>query len=91
MGEHIPVLLHETIDGLNIKKDGTYLDLTIGRGGPSSAILSQLTTGRLIGFDQDEDVSKESTSNLSKVIQNFELIHSKSVSNPKTLNMLMVS
>ena len=79
MGEHIPVLLHETIDGLNIKKDGTYLDLTIGRGGHSSAILSKLTTGRLIGFDQDEDAIKESTANLSKVSQNFELIHSNFV------------
>ena len=79
MGEHIPVLLHETIDGLNIKKDGTYLDLTIGRGGHSSVILSKLTTGRLIGFDQDEDAIKESTANLSKVSQNFELIHSNFV------------
>ena len=79
MGEHIPVLLHETIDGLNIKKDGTYLDLTIGRGGHSSVILSKLTTGHLIGFDQDEDAIKESTANLSKVSQNFELIHSNFV------------
>ena len=79
MGEHIPVLLHETIDGLNIKKDGTYLDLTIGRGGHSSVILSKLTTGHLIGFDQDEDAIKESTANLSKVSKNFELIHSNFV------------
>ena len=79
MGEHIPVLLHETIDGLNIKKDGTYLDLTIGRGGHSSVILSKLTNGHLIGFDQDEDAIKESTANLSKVSQNFELIHSNFV------------
>ena len=79
MGEHIPVLLHETIDGLNIKKDGIYLDLTIGRGGHSSVILSKLTTGRLIGFDQDEEAIKESTANLSKVSKNFELIHSNFV------------
>ncbi|MCF0107877.1 MAG: 16S rRNA (cytosine(1402)-N(4))-methyltransferase RsmH [Bacilli bacterium] len=79
MGEHIPVLLHETIDGLNIKKDGIYLDLTIGRGGHSSVILSKLTTGHLIGFDQDEDAIKESTANLSKVSKNFELIHSNFV------------
>ena len=79
MGEHIPVLLHETIDGLNIKKDGTYLDLTIGRGGHSSVILSKLTNGHLIGFDQDEDAIKESTANLSKVSKNFELIHSNFV------------
>ena len=42
MGEHIPVLLNEVIDGLNIKPNGHYLDLTIGRAGHSSVILSQV-------------------------------------------------
>ena len=80
MGEHIPVLLHETIDGLNIKPDGLYLDLTIGRGGHSSVILSKLNNkGHLIGFDQDEEAIKESTVNLSKIGNNFELIHSNFV------------
>ena len=51
MEEHIPVLLNEVIDGLNIKPSGIYLDLTVGRGGHSSEILSRLTTGRLIALD----------------------------------------
>lgn len=53
---HIPALLTETIDGLNIKPNGIYVDVTFGGGGHSKAILEQLgTTGKLISFDQDED------------------------------------
>ena len=53
---HIPVLLNETIQGLNIQPDGTYVDLTYGGGGHSREILSHLgTNGRLYGFDQDLD------------------------------------
>ena len=42
MVEHVPVLLNEVIAGLNIKPDGTYVDLTVGRGGHSSEILNRL-------------------------------------------------
>lgn len=52
---HISVLLNESIDSLNIKPDGVYLDATAGGGGHSSAILSRLTTGRLIAVDRDPD------------------------------------
>ena len=53
---HIPVLLNETIQGLDIQPDGTYVDLTYGGGGHSREILSHLgTNGRLYGFDQDLD------------------------------------
>lgn len=53
---HIPVLLHESVNGLNIKPDGIYVDLTFGAGSHSKAILEQLgDKGRLIVFDQDED------------------------------------
>jgi 16S rRNA (cytosine1402-N4)-methyltransferase len=52
---HIPALLKESIDGLNIKPDGIYVDVTFGGGGHSMEILKQLTTGRLIAFDQDSD------------------------------------
>ena len=51
---HIPALLNESIDGLNIKPDGTYVDVTFGGGGHSKEILSRLgERGRLFGFDQD--------------------------------------
>jgi 16S rRNA (cytosine1402-N4)-methyltransferase len=52
---HIPALLNETIDGLNIRPDGVYVDVTFGGGGHSREILSHLgENGRLLGFDQDE-------------------------------------
>jgi 16S rRNA (cytosine1402-N4)-methyltransferase len=53
---HIPALLNETINGLNIKPDGIYVDVTFGGGGHSREILSKLNEkGKLIAFDQDED------------------------------------
>ncbi len=53
---HIPALLTETIEGLNIKPDGVYVDVTFGGGGHSREILMHLgVKGRLFGFDQDED------------------------------------
>ncbi len=53
---HVPALLKETIDGLNIQPDGIYVDVTFGGGGHSRAILSALgPKGKLIAFDQDED------------------------------------
>jgi 16S rRNA (cytosine1402-N4)-methyltransferase len=52
---HKPVLLSESIDGLCIRPDGTYVDVTFGGGGHSSAILQKLDSGRLFAFDQDAD------------------------------------
>ena len=53
---HVPALLTETIDGLNIKPDGVYVDCTFGGGGHAQEILKRLgKSGKLIGFDQDED------------------------------------
>ncbi|HKK81541.1 MAG TPA: 16S rRNA (cytosine(1402)-N(4))-methyltransferase RsmH [Prolixibacteraceae bacterium] len=52
---HIPVLLNECINGLAIKPNGVYVDVTYGGGGHSARILEKLTTGRLIAFDQDVD------------------------------------
>ena len=45
--KHVTVLLNEAVAGLNVHPDGTYVDATLGGGGHSSAILNQLTTGRL--------------------------------------------
>ncbi|MBN2683332.1 MAG: 16S rRNA (cytosine(1402)-N(4))-methyltransferase RsmH [Bacteroidales bacterium] len=58
MEYHVPVLLQDSISGLNIKPDGTYLDLTFGGGGHSKEILKHLGKGKLIAFDQDADAEK---------------------------------
>ncbi|MEM8520243.1 16S rRNA (cytosine1402-N4)-methyltransferase [Flavobacterium sp. PL12] len=56
MEYHNPVLLHASVDGLNIKTDGVYVDVTFGGGGHSREILSRLgPEGKLFAFDQDED------------------------------------
>ncbi len=54
---HIPALLDECIEGLNIRPDGIYVDATFGGGGHSMEILKRLKTGKLIAFDQDEDAA----------------------------------
>lgn len=56
---HVPVLLKESVDGMNIRPDGVYVDVTFGGGGHSKEILSRLNNkGTLLGFDQDEDAEK---------------------------------
>ncbi len=56
MEYHNPVLLEETVEGLNIKEDGVYVDVTFGGGGHSREILKQLgAKGKLLAFDQDQD------------------------------------
>lgn len=58
-GYHVPVLLHETIDGLNIKPGGVYVDCTFGGGGHAREILKRMDDGaRLFAFDQDADAAK---------------------------------
>jgi len=52
---HVPVLLNDSVNGLEIKADGDYVDVTFGGGGHSREIFSRLKTGRLFAFDQDED------------------------------------
>ena len=74
--KHYSVLLNETVEQLNIKPDGIYVDGTLGRGGHSSLILSQLTTGHLYCFDLDEQAIQESRSRLEAISSNFTIIHS---------------
>lgn len=63
--EHIPVLLDEVIENLNIREDGVYFDGTCGGGGHSFEIAKRLTTGRLIGADRDPDAVAAATERLS--------------------------
>ena len=55
---HVPVMLQPCLDGLAIKPDGIYVDVTFGGGGHSREIVRQLTGGRLYGFDQDEEAER---------------------------------
>jgi len=74
--EHIPVLLNEAIEGLNIKEDGIYVDCTLGRGGHSSYILKQLKNpGHLFAFDQDQEAIEASSQLLSTISPHYTLIH----------------
>jgi 16S rRNA (cytosine1402-N4)-methyltransferase len=70
---HIPVMLKESIDALQIKPDGIYVDATYGGGGHSKQILAQLTTGKLIAFDRDVDALRNEVGddNLILVNDNF--------------------
>ncbi len=73
---HIPVLLDECMDGLNIRPDGIYVDGTAGGAGHSSAIASRLgSSGRLIALDRDPDAVATATERLS-VYPNAQVIHS---------------
>lgn len=76
MFSHTPVLLNETINGLNVDKDKIYVDGTIGGGGHSEKILEVLENGSgfLIGIDQDEDAINEVNRRLKKYIDNKKLI-----------------
>lgn len=89
--KHIPVLLNETIDGLNIKPDGIYVDATLGRGGHSSEVLKKLTTGRLFCFDQDKQAIEESEARLHEISTSFTLINDNFVNLKKDLNDLGIS
>ena len=62
---HLPVLLNECLEGLNIRPDGAYLDCTLGGGGHSSEILKRLTAGTLIGIDRDADAIAAATARLN--------------------------
>ena len=77
MEYHKPVLLHETVDGLNIKEDGVYVDVTFGGGGHSKEILNRLgSKGKLFGFDQDEDAKQNALEDerFALIPQNFRYI-----------------
>ena len=76
---HVPVLLKEAVDGLDIKPNGVYVDITFGGGGHSREILSRLDkNGRLIAFDQDADAQKNaeavSDKRLTLVQGNFRFL-----------------
>lgn len=73
---HVTVLLNETIEGLNVKSDGIYVDGTLGGGGHSFKILQLLDTGKVIGIDQDQDALNAASKRLSIFGDRFVPAHS---------------
>lgn len=73
---HYSVMLEESLQGLNLKNDGVYVDCTLGYGGHSSEILKRVKRGFLFAFDQDAEAIEYSSKKLSKVSSNFEIIKS---------------
>lgn len=74
---HIPVMINEAIGGLNIKPNGVYVDMTLGRAGHSSEILKRLNDdGLLICIDQDDEAIAYSQIKLSKIRSNFKIVKS---------------
>lgn len=74
--EHISVLLEESIELLNIKDEGIYVDCTLGRAGHSQEILKRCTKGHLYALDCDMTAIQESTPKLEKIGNNFTCVHS---------------
>ena len=73
--KHTSVLLKETVDSLNVKEDGIYVDGTLGRGGHSGYLISKLKSGHLYAFDKDNQAIAESTENLKDVLSYITMIH----------------
>ena len=90
--EHIPVLLNEAIAGLNIKSDGIYVDMTLGRAGHSSEILKKLNNeGCLICFDQDLEAIAYSETKLQQISSNFKIINDNFRNIVKDLDQINIS
>lgn len=83
--KHIPVLFNETVDALNVKPDGIYVDCTAGGGGHSSAVAEKLTTGKLVSIDQDPEaiavLTKRFENNPNVVVVHDNFVNIKSVLN----------
>ena len=73
--EHESVLLPETIELLDVKPEGIYVDATLGRGGHTRALAEKLTTGHLYSFDKDAEAIAESQENLADLADRITLIH----------------
>lgn len=83
--KHIPVMLNEVLDGLDIKENGVYVDCTVGGGGHSFEIAKRLKGGHLYAFDRDEDAIKKSTQTLSQFSDRVTLIRANYKQAPQIL------
>jgi len=74
--KHYSVMLKESLEGLNIKENGVYVDATLGYAGHSSEILKKIPHGHLYAFDQDKEAINYAKKRLAKIGDNFTIIHS---------------
>ena len=90
---HYSVMLNEVLDALDIKEDGIYVDGTLGGAGHSTEICKRLTTGRLIGFDQDEDAIRAATDKLKEnhQLEKVTIVHSNYENMKEELEKLGIS
>lgn len=89
--KHKSVLLYETVDQLNIKPDGIYVDGTLGGGGHSYEIASRLSDkGRLIGIDQDEDAIKAASERLKSFMDRVTIVRNNYCNMDKVLDELSI-
>ncbi|MBO4554784.1 MAG: 16S rRNA (cytosine(1402)-N(4))-methyltransferase RsmH [Clostridia bacterium] len=88
--KHVPVLLDEVIDGLNIKSDGIYVDGTVGGAGHSIEIVKKLTSGRLIAIDRDEDALVAAATRLAPFKDKVTFVHDNYKNMTKDLDALGV-
>lgn len=79
MEKHISVLKEEAINGLNIKEDGIYVDMTLGYAGHAAEILKRCKKGFLFAFDKDIIACRESTKKLSEISNNFKIFHTGNI------------
>ncbi len=86
--KHIPVMLDECIDGLQIRPEGIYLDGTLGGGGHSLQIAKRLTSGKLIAFDKDEQAIEAAKKKLALYADNIEYVHDDFKNAPAHLDRL---
>lgn len=86
--KHFSVLKEEAIQGLNLKNNSIVVDATLGYAGHSSEILKNIPNGHLYAFDQDKEAIKYSKDILSKISDNFTIIHSNFINLKEELNKL---
>lgn len=87
---HIPVLLEDCLDNLQIKENGIYIDGTAGGAGHSAEILKRIPKGKLIGFDKDKEAITVSNERLKKIGNNFHLINKDFSNFDEELNKLEI-
>ena len=85
---HKSVLLKESIDKLNIKEDGIYVDATLGYAGHASAILKRIPNGFLYGIDQDDYAIKCSNEKLREINNNYKIIKDNFINLKKDISYI---